>query len=262
MNCINIDKSDMIFPQDADIEFIEEGHKYIYKGVEEFTPVSSLYSSFFKEFDAKGIAANKARNSRKSAEEFLEEWECVRVKASSVGTFMHRQIENTINGRPVERFINFDFVGKFSEVHETMDVDREMTYFNAFMKQLKPVPFRTEWCVFDPDNKVAGTIDFICRNADGTFEMFDWKRSQKVDPNGKGFNGNKGINGLETVDDTPFWHYVLQQNTYSYILEKHYGIEVKGMHLVVLHPDYSNFKVFDVPCRHDLVRIMLERKGL
>ncbi|MCQ2095800.1 MAG: hypothetical protein MJY59_03550 [Bacteroidaceae bacterium] len=259
MNQINIDKSYTFFPQDADIDFIAEGHRYIYKGVEEFISVSTLYSRFFKQFDALAVARSKARYSSKTAEEFIEEWEYTRDKASSVGTFMHKQIESIINGWPVELALNYDFIGQFMEKHETIGIEREIAYFNSFRKTLQAVPFRTEWCVFDPEYKVAGTIDLICKNADGTYEMYDWKRSQKIDPAAKGYNGCKGLNGLESVDDTPYWHYVLQQNTYCYILERNYGVRVNGMHLVVLHPDYSGYKVFDVGHRPDLVETMLKR---
>lgn len=259
MNYVNIDGSDTFFAQDADMEFQEEGHKYIYKGVVEFTPVSHLYSSFFRQFDALATAKKKALYSDKTAEQFIEEWDIIRERASSIGTFMHRQIENAINGRPVETSTSFDYNGIFSEVHENVDINKEILYFELFRKDLKPQPFRTEWCVYDIDHKVAGTIDLICKNADGTYEMYDWKRSMKIDPTAKGFNNAKGMNGLEMVDDTPFWHYVLQQNTYSYILDKYYGIKVKGMHLVVLHPDYSSFRVLDVPHRPELIKVMLER---
>lgn len=257
MKCINLDQSDTFFPQDADIDFIEDGHKYIYKGVTEFTPVSTLYSSFFKKFDAQGIAAAKSRKSGKMVEQYLEEWACTRDRAAEVGTFMHKQIENSFNGLPTEHTIEFSFDGIFARIHELIDINRELEYFRKFRQTLQPAPFRTEWCVFDPENQIAGTIDLICKNADGTYEMFDWKRSQKVNPDDKPWH--MGINGLEHIPDTAYWHYVLQQNTYRHMLETFYDVKVNGMHLVVLHPDNPGYIIFDVPRKEGEVKTMLER---
>ena len=55
-------------------------------------------------------------------------------------------------------------------------------------------------------------------------------------------------------------HYCLQQNLYRYMLEKNYGLRVSAMHLVVLHPDYSNYRIVDVPRMEREVGIMLRNK--
>jgi hypothetical protein len=34
---------------------------------------------------------------------------------------------------------------------------------------------------------------------------------------------------------------------YKFILEKNYGISIKAMYIVVLHPDYDNFYKFPIP---------------
>ena len=98
---------------------------------------------------------------------------------------------------------------------------------------------------------VAGTIDMICRNDDGTFTIFDWKRSKKVvnalgQPITEAFAGKTSLNGI-TLPDTSYYHYCLQQNLYRHMLESHYGIRIAGMNLVVLCPDYPTYFVAPVP---------------
>ena len=45
---------------------------------------------------------------------------------------------------------------------------------------------------------------------------------------------------IEHLPDCNFYHYSLQLNTYKALLEKNYGVKVKGMYLVCLHPNNEN----------------------
>ena len=80
---------------------------------------------------------------------------------------------------------------------------------------------------------------------DSEFDLYDWKRSDKIDRNATIWN--YGINGLESVPDTRYYHYCLQLNMYKYILEKNYNIAINKMYLVVLHPVYNTYQKIEVP---------------
>lgn len=264
----NLDNSDTEFPQDSDIEFIEEGHVYRYKDTENFISVSGLYSQFFKPFEAEVAAKSKVAKMKCSDPEeakrlmatFIDEWKATGQFASEVGTFMHKQIENSFNGIAPENQVHIKYDGEYKKIDEVVNIEKELTYFNQFRKEkLHSTPFRTEWCVFDAPHKVAGTIDLICKTDDGKYEIFDWKRSKKIDPRGKFYT--TGINGLEHIPDTSYWHYVLQQNTYRYILENNYGIEVSAMHLVVLHPENDSYEIVDIPERNLEIETMFLSRG-
>lgn len=257
MKNINLDHSNTSFPQDNDISFIQEGHKYIYKGVTEFTPVSHFYMSFFKSFDAQSVAGRKSQKTGIPIKHYLEEWESTGKKASEIGTFMHKQIENSLNGLTTENKFHYCFHGQYVDINEEIDISLELQYYAKFINTLLSTPFRTEWCVYDISHKIAGTIDFICKNPDGTYDMFDWKHSNKIDPNAKIWS--YGINGLEKIPDTSYWHYVIQQNTYKYILEHNYGIKIRNMNLIVLHPSYTSYIKFRVPEIQNIISIMLQR---
>ena len=95
-------------------------------------------------------------------------------------------------------------------------------------------------------------MDLICSRHDGTYEIYDWKRSNKVDPNEIN-QWSSGIHGLEHLADTSYVHYCLQQNLYRYMLEKNYGIKISRMNLVVLHPDFMSYKVVPVSVMDDEV---------
>jgi hypothetical protein len=67
------------------------------------------------------------------------------------------------------------------------------------------------------------------------------------------FGGRMSKGGI-TLPDTIFYHYCLQQNLYRYMLEEHYGIRIKAMNLVVLHPDYPTYFVASVPKMDEVIQ--------
>jgi hypothetical protein len=49
------------------------------------------------------------------------------------------------------------------------------------------------------------------------------------------------------LDDTNFWHYSLQLNTYKAIIEEKYGRKVVELCLVCLHPNNADYQLIPVP---------------
>ena len=42
------------------------------------------------------------------------------------------------------------------------------------------IPWRSEWVIFDSESKIAGAIDMVYKKKDGTFAIFDWKRTKRI----------------------------------------------------------------------------------
>lgn len=263
----NLNNSDIVFERDQYITFDEAEHRYTVEGYGELRPVSSIIAKFFKEFDAEYWSMRKCNGDCLAAERLREEWKSKGSLATQAGTFMHKQIEDYLNGKEeIELDCNVCFEGKHIHLNTLMNICREWEHFQAFRRDClasaqKPhldTPFRTEWRVYDTDARVAGTIDLLCACQDGSYSIYDWKRSNKVNP--KEINRyNNGINGLEHLTDTSYSHYCLQQNLYRYILERNYGIRVKSMNLVILHPDYPSYYIAPVPRMDKEIAIMLSR---
>ena len=252
---LNIDGSSRTFPQDRDIQFICDGHKYIHTPTgTELTPVSTVYSRYFKQFDTDYWASIKARERGIEPEDMADLWKCNGDCASFADTHMHAQIERYFNGNlNLDPVCTFTHTSSYRHVVKKIDISKELNLFHNFIAKYSHIkPFRTEWCVYDLGLKIAGTIDLVCRTGENEVELFDWKRSNKIidqfskRPIDQSRFGNHAIHGLEYIPDTNYWHYVLQQNLYRYILEHNYGLKVTAMHLVVLHPDYPSFYVVKV----------------
>ncbi|WP_177178387.1 hypothetical protein [Prevotella aff. ruminicola Tc2-24] len=241
------------YEQDRYIDFMADEHVYTYDGRERLLPVSSLIAYFFEAFDALQTAEMQWQRYGADVEEMLDRWDRCRRMASEVGTFMHLQTERYFRDGV------FDTVYSFVDGEATVPVsiEREKAHFLRFVEEHRIRPYRQEWPIYDLDLNIAGTVDMICREDDGSFTIYDWKRSGKVVdaagvPLTEGFNGKTGFNGI-SLPDTPFYHYCIQQNLYRYMLQRDYGIRVGGMNLVVLCPDYPTYYRVEVPVMDEVV---------
>ena len=128
-------------------------------------------------------------------------------------------------------------------------------------------PYRSEWMIWNREYKIAGTMDAVFEDTrDNTYWIYDWKRVQSgLDADLEATKYGYIVEDTEWLEpvqywtkrmkgaaselyDTKYWHYCLQLNLYRYILEKDYGLKIKGMVLVQFHPSLG-----DAPKYHRVV---------
>lgn len=218
--------------RDNDITFDEGPHIYTIKGDSSFTSVTTWVHRHFAKFDSDKIIKNmmnsknwtKSKYYGKTADEIKADWDKNKNEAADAGTKMH-----------------FDIECFYNECYKNDNDSIEFNYFKNFQEEVgsKMTPYRTEWMVYHEEYRLAGSIDMIFENPDGTLQIYDWKRCKEI----------KKINAwdkyaitpeLDHLPDTNYWHYSLQLNTYKRILEQKYGKKVTDMYLVCLHPNNSN----------------------
>ena len=259
MKNINLNGSDITFERDRYIQFDEAEHRYEVEGYGEMRSVSSIVARFFKEFDAVYWSLRKCNGDADAAARLRDSWSAKGCVASQAGTYLHKQIEDFLNGKQdIDTLCNVTYSSCYCQMNEAVDICREWRYFQAFHSVVGYTPFRTEWRVYDTDARIAGTIDLVCACDDGTYEIYDWKRSNKIDPQEVN-RWSSGVNGLEHLTDTSYTHYCLQQNLYRYMLEHNYGIRISRMNLVVLHPDYSSYRIVPIPRMDSEIAIILSK---
>jgi ATP-dependent exoDNAse (exonuclease V) beta subunit len=221
---------------DSRIKFDEPTHTYSIDGNSDYLSVTTWVHSHFKPFETDKII-DKMMNSRnwtnnkyfgKTREEIKMIWEENRLQAASAGTLLHLDIE---------RYYNKVMVSNTSI---------EYQHFINFTNEHNLIPYRTEWTVFDTSLKIAGSIDITYIQENGDLMIYDWKRSKEITRNSlyEVYSTTECINHLP---DTNFWHYALQLNMYKFILERNYNKTVSKMCLVCLHPNQTNYKLFEVP---------------
>lgn len=254
--------------RDSRIQFFPQEHIYVYNGHEQFLPVSSIVASFFKPFDAVYWSAYKANQRRVPQGQILEEWDAKGAFSREVGTFMHKQIENYYRGIPYQQTYPFRYNGKYIHIKDDANIHSEYLQFMSFCATHTFTPYKTEWTIYDENLKIAGTIDMIHYH-DGSYDIYDWKRSSRIldsldTPITINGFGSKGLGKLSHIDDTPYWHYCIQQNIYRYILEKNYKIAVSKMYLVVFGDQRESYVKLEVPRMNEVIHAVEEacKKGV
>ena len=247
--------------RDAQIKFYARGHKYEIKTdpTSKYTSVTTWNHKHFPKFDADAVIQNIFNSKSwgpenkywgKTAEQIKESWKSNGDAVAGAGTNLHERIENFIN----DKRMTFDYTQKqlyenYRSDNKEVDSQIEWEYFLRFVGDYPELkPYRTEWMIYDEDLKIAGSIDMVYENPDGTLSIYDWKRSKEIS---KVNNWNKfALNPLIChMHDTNFWHYALQLNTYKGILERKYGKTVTKLCLVRLHPDCQEqtYELLEVP---------------
>lgn len=252
-------------PQDNYVTFQEKEHVYSFKGEPMSLSVTSLIGRYFEKFDADKIADKmiSGRNWPRreylhedgnpfTKQEIMDQWDSVGEIARNRGTWMHYNIE---------RFLN--------DMAPALDIP-EMQHFMAFHKEVlqnkQCKPFRTEWRIAAPDLSLAGSVDLVLENSDGSYVLLDWKRSKKVpfEMSASKAYGKFGGRPLTHIPDCDAAKYFLQLNMYRHILMEYYDIRVSDMLLVSLHPTLPSYVMKKVPVMEKETLLIIDhlRSGL
>tara|TARA_A100001035_G_scaffold267955_2_gene252423 strand:- start:9244 stop:10041 length:798 start_codon:yes stop_codon:yes gene_type:complete len=239
-------------PKDDDIKFKDEGHIYTVKGCTDYTSVTTWIHSLFEEFDPDKIIDNMMNSPKWSnnkyygmtKDEIKQLWDNNRDSAAIAGTKIHYDIECTYNNMNV--------------VNDSLEYKYFLNFKNDFNKLQ---PYRTEMLVYDEKLKLSGSIDMIFKCQDGSFEIYDWKRSKEILKVSKWDKWIKS-NIVTHLPDTNYWHYSLQLNTYKAILTRNYGMNIKNLYLVVLHPENKSYlRIPVVDLQSEVSQLFLERES-
>lgn len=248
-------------PRDKYIKFYERGHKYeiITDPLSKYTSVTTWNHSHFPKFDADAVIRNimKSKNWKEgnkywgmTPDEIKASWNKNRDAVAGAGTDLHALIENFMNNDTcIGTYSHKDLEDDYERKNMVTSQAPEWNYFMQFIKDNPQlIPYRTEWMIYNEDIKIAGSIDMVYENPDGTLSIYDWKRCKEITrtTNWDQYALNPLIGHLP---DTNFWHYSLQLNTYKKILEEKYGKTVSQLYLVRLHPENSEqtYDLIEVP---------------
>ena len=219
-------------PRDNSITFDEEPHIYTIDGDSTFMSVTTWVHTHFEPFNADKIIANMMKSRHwhnnkyygKTPCQIKGEWEQNRDESADAGTKLHYDIECYYNN-----------------CYNNKNNSIEFEYFKNFQKDIgsKMIPYRTEWMVYHEGYRMAGSIDMIFENPDGTLQIYDWKRCKEIKKH-SAWDKYAITPELQSLPDTNFWHYSVQLNTYKNIIESKYGKVVTDMYLICLHPNNNN----------------------
>ena len=243
--------------RDALIEFDAGPHKYTCAGQGNYLSVTSWNHTHFKPFDADAIIQKMQLNNPKckyygqTPEQIKGGWNKGRDEAAALGTEMHAAIEQYwLRGK--QSSPQPPDLGKVEGNNSPAGGGAwggsppNPQFLNFVADHPHLCCYRTEWMIFDEDVKIAGSIDFVSENEDGSLTIYDWKRCKEIKKTNS-FGDFALTECIAHLPDTNYWHYALQLNTYKTILERKYGKKVTQLFLVGLHPNLPSYKLYKVP---------------
>jgi hypothetical protein len=267
--------------RDKDMVFIENTHKYIISTDPDskYTSVTTWNHSHFNHFNPTLIIKNMMKGKNwnpenkywgMTAEEIKKKWQQDGQLAAKLGTALHYQIEcywNTwgTNDADGDGAIGDGAIDAGAIDAGAIDAGANTVEWNYFLEFAKTCcshlkPYRTEWRIYDEDIKLAGSIDMVFENEDGTLSIYDWKRCKEISKSCP-FKKHAKTKCINYLPDTNFWHYSLQLHTYKAILESKYGKVVKDLYLVQLHDSNTSFEVIKVAdMTQELIKLFELRK--
>jgi len=256
-------------PRDKNLVFDEPTHKYTITTDpgSKYTSVTTWNHSHFPKFDADAIIANMMRGKGwkpghkywgQSAEEIKTLWS---NNGSTEGTDLHYNIECFMNMPTMieNEKVTHQSLLTYYHLNASSIIQNDSPEWNYFLQFIAAFqhlkPFRTEWMIYHEELKLAGSIDMVYENPDGTLMIYDWKRSKEIVKASK-WNKSALTECIDSLPDTNFWHYALQLNTYRAILEQKYGKIVTDLFLVRLHPENNlrnTYELIRVPILQDSI---------
>lgn len=221
-----------------------------------------------------------------TTKEILAQWSRTGTITSNLGTCIHESIELFMNYRLVNANIDYthedythamlleqlpSFIqhhtqsktkhrkNKDAYIYETFETT-EWSYFIEFVKDHPDlIPYRTEWYIYHEEILIAGSIDMLYKNEDGSLSIYDWKRVK--DGKLSTYSYGKYISLMDVTTAIPnndYGQYSMQLNIYKYILESKYGLKIRDLKLVRFHVDTSSYEIIPLPNYQKYVRQMFK----
>lgn len=223
---------------------------YLYTFTSDHTRVTDLLKNVFSEFPRAEIAkfiADKKGLTKAESEQYLE----TKCEASrNKGVTQHKNIEDFYNGihapdTVVNLLLNHDPIWEQFREYE-------------FQRDAAILPYRTEWKIYDEDNKLIGTPDLVSIDVNQTTDdclalvITDWKVVKLVTWNGPLIESGP----LRGMCDCNADKFNVQMNIYGDILERKYHdltwrgkvyprCKVVRYQIVQFHDTRKKFKIID-----------------
>ena len=178
--------------RDNDIRFFEKGHRYeiLPDPTSKYTSVTTWVHTHFPKFDADKIIDGMMRKSDwkpghkywgLTKADIKRMWTSNGEAVSSAGTNLHYNIEQWMNTPNTHTHMDIIEITKDGPSPYEEQCVPEWIFFMNFVKD-HPMftPYRTEWLIYDETIKIAGSIDMVYLNDDGTVSIYDWKRCKSI----------------------------------------------------------------------------------
>jgi len=241
------------------ITFVEKDHSYLIDGELNNVPsVTRLLKQFKKKFDVDEAALRVARRQGTTVDHIKAEWEMNNLYSVTIGSMLHKYIENFYTKQDIPFVGKFDMLG-FDERQKIKDnLPVLVKYFEKFHTEHPHYEcVKNEFVVGDiDDTKVCGMLDMLAVNTDdNTLEIWDFKTNKKM---AHSTFGNL-FYPFDDMAEGQINEYTIQLNTYKHFIEKYTNLKVNKMKIIWFNVINTDYQLFELPDINPKIVEMLER---
>lgn len=218
----------------AVLSFEEQGHEYRLDGERVRHSVTKAIAGLFPAFDA-GATVRRMSQKRKaeaypglSDRAIVASWDAHGAATAASGTRMHAEVEAEFTGAPSLREHKPEIAG----------AQALRAAVEARGGRICGVEARIFY-VTKNGRAIAGSVDCLVDNGDGTYDVYDWKRMTAVKTHGFNRWGTAPL--VRQLPNSRYMRYSLQLCFYAHMLEAQYGLRVRNKVIVLLHEDMEGY---------------------
>lgn len=242
------------------ITFVEKTHSYLLDGLPTNSPsVTRLLKRYKKEFEKEKIAARVAKKQKTTVAHILAEWEMNNLYSTTLGSMLHKYIENFYCNKRIEFDGNFNGLG-FEEKKKLSDtLPKLIEYFQNFYNDNKHlVCVKNEMVLGDiDDTKICGMMDMLCYNTNtDCLEILDFKTNKKMEKTSPW--GNL-FYPFDDMTEGEINEYTIQLNCYKYFLEKYTSCKIDKLKLIWFNINNANYEIIELGDLQPKIKLMLDQ---
>lgn len=242
------------------VTFVEKTHSYLVDGQPTNSPsVTRLLKKFKKEFDKDTAAARVAKRMRTTVEAVLADWALGNLYSTTLGSMLHKYIENFYCNKRIEFEGNFDGLGFDEKKRIAENLPKLIGYFQNFYNDNKHLLcVKTEIVLGDlDDTKVCGMSDLLIYNTEtDQLEILDFKTNKKMEkksPYGDLFYP------FDDMSEGEINEYTIQLNTYKYFVEKYTDLKIDKLKIVWFNVVNDDYKIFELADIQPQIKLMFDK---
>lgn len=208
-----------------DIFFEEESHIYTNSLNTNFKSCTAFVDEFCPKPDWDAILKRKSEKTGEATEVIKARWDAAGEYARTLGTEIHSVMENIWKHKNypgnIAKMKEYDgMIKDFYERKETC-----IKLYNKMKNIWEPIV--NEFIVYDVDNCITGTVDFLAYNKKTEkIDLIDWKTSKEFKQENR---REKMLKPFDKFDDCNINHYSLQLSLYKYMIEKKTNLKIDKM---------------------------------
>lgn len=241
------------------VTFVEKTHAYLLDGQPTNSPsVTRLLKKFKREFEKDKQAAKVAKKRNTTVAAVLAEWNINNLYSTTIGSMLHKYIENFYNNKRIEFEGSFDGLGASEKQKISENLPIMIGYFQNFYNDNKNLLcVKSEMVLGDVnDTKVCGMMDMLCYNTTSErFEILDFKTNKKME---KTTRWGNLLYPFDNMTEGEVNEYTIQLNCYKYFIEKYTSVKIDKLKLVWFNTVNENYKIIELSDIQDKIKLMFE----